>query len=100
MDDETKQYKIQIKGTAYTFRPLSDDDLANLQLIFHMNASTTRQLRAITAALKTSLGVDQWDELTDRLIAKEVTILDIAGDPVKKLIERQVKDRKADKADG
>jgi hypothetical protein len=95
MDDE-KRYTIQIKGTAYKFRPLPDEDLGRLQLIFNMNASVAKTLKAITAVLKESVGPEAWDELTDRLITKELTIHDIVGDPVKKLIERQLKDRKAD----
>lgn len=99
MDDDTKQYKIQIKGTAYSFRPIPDEDLGHLQLIFNMNASTGKTLKAITAVLKESVGAETWDELTDRLIAKELTIADIIGDPVRKLIDRQLKDRKAEKSD-
>lgn len=96
MDDD-KHYTIQIKGTAYKFRPIPDDELGRLQLIFNMNASVGKTLKAITAVLKQSVGADAWDDLTDKLITKELTIDDIVGAPVKKLIERQIKDRKTDK---
>jgi hypothetical protein len=97
--DDTKQYKIQIKGVAYTFSAMPDDDLANLQLIFNMNASVTKVLKAVTRVLRDSAGAEAWDELTDRLINKEITLDEMVTGPVKKLIERQVKDRKTDKSD-
>lgn len=92
MGDE-KQYTIQVKGTAYRFRPVSDDDLARVQIIFNMNASSHKMIKAITAILRDSLGTEQWDELTDRLISKDLDLSDIVVVPLKKLIEKQLKDR-------
>lgn len=97
--DDTKQYTIQIKGTAYKFKPLPEDDLARIQLVLNMNASVTKVLKAVTRMLRDSAGAEVWDELTDRLINEEVTLDEIVTAPIKKLIERQVKDRKTDKSD-
>ena len=97
--DDTKQYTIQIKGTAYKFRPIPDNDLVKIQLIFNMNASVAKTLKAVTLILKTSVGDDVWDELTDRLIVNEISVEDLVSGPIKKLIERQVKDRKTAKSD-
>lgn len=94
MDDD-KQYTIQIKGTAYKFRPIPDEDLARIQLVFNMNASLPKTLKAITRLLKESVGGEQWDALTDRLIDKEITLDEMVSLPIKRLVERQVKDAKA-----
>lgn len=98
MDDDTKRYKIQIKGTAYTFAPISDDDIGMIHLVFNMNASTAKTLKALTKIMKESTGSQQWDELTDRLIEKEITLEDLVK-PLKELLKRQTKDRVATQGD-
>lgn len=96
--DDTKQYKIQIKGTAYTFQPFPDEDIVKIQLVFNMNASTMKTIKAVTRILRDSAGVQQWDELTDRLIDGEITLEDLVK-PVKELLKRQARDRAADPGD-
>lgn len=98
MDDDTKRYKIQIKGTAYTFAPLPDEDLVKLQLIFNMSASPAKTVKALTRVLKASTGDLQWDELTDRLINDELTLEEMVVKPVKELMKRQTKDLKSETA--
>lgn len=89
---DSKQYTIQIKGTAYRFKPIPDDDIVRVQLIFNMNASPTKTVKAITRILKASAGDEQWDLLTDRLIEEEISLQDMVVTPVKELVKRQTKD--------
>ena len=96
MGDEIKQYKIQIKGSAYTFDAIPEIELGKIQMIFNMNASLTRTIKAVTRVLKASAGDEQWDALTDRLIEDEITLEDAILRPLKELLKRQAKDRQAE----
>ena len=96
--DDTKRYKIQIKGTAYSFSPIPDEDLGKIQVIFNMNASAAKTLKALTRILKNSAGAEQWDALTDRLIDDEIGLEEIIK-PAREILKRQVKDRTAAPAD-
>lgn len=91
MDDD-KQYTIQIKGTAYRFRPVPTEDLSMMIMVLNMGASQTKTLKALSRVVSNSAGAEQWDALTDRLIAGEVAIEEITVDVVKRLVARQNKD--------
>lgn len=95
MGDE-KQYTIQVKGTAYKFKPIPPEDLAMVIVVMNMNASQTKTVKAIAKAVSASAGAEQWDEITDRLIAGEVTLEEVTVGVVKRLIERQAKDKAED----
>lgn len=91
MDDD-KRYTIQIKGTAYRFKPISSEDLSMVVMVLNMGASQTKALKALSKVVSNSAGPEQWDALTDRLIASEVNIEEITVGVVKRLIERQKRD--------
>lgn len=91
MGDE-KHYTIQIKGKAYRFRPLPTEDLERVIMIRNMNVSEMKTIKALTRVLATSAGPEQWDEITDRYVAKEVELTDFTVDVFQKLIKRQDKD--------
>lgn len=94
MGDE-KQYTVQIKGTAYRFRPIPQDDLVMVTLVSNMGAHQTKTLKALSKVVASSAGPEQWDALTDRLIAGEVTIEEITVGVLKRVVERQTKDESA-----
>lgn len=87
MGDDT-YYTIQVKGTAYRFRPIPQDDLVMVLTVTNMGASAVKPLKALTRALADSAGAEQWDELTDRLIVKQVTPQDLM-DLFSELVKRQ-----------
>lgn len=70
MDD--KKIKVQVKGTAYTFKPLDMNEVARLGVIVAMDASQMILLKALLRIIQTAADKDEWDELTDRLAAHEV----------------------------
>lgn len=91
MGDE-KYYTIQIKGKAYRFKPLSTEDLERVIMIRNMSVSEMKTIRALTRVLSTSAGPEQWDDLTDRYVAKEIDLTDFTVAVFQKLIKRQDKD--------
>jgi hypothetical protein len=91
--DDSKQYTVQIKGTAYRFTPIPSDDFERVVMVMNMNASAPKVLKGLTSILKRSAGDDQWDAITDRLIAQELDIEDVTVKLFRKLIERQSKDQ-------
>lgn len=102
MDDDTTQdtYKTQIKGQAYAFRPFTDDELSLIVELKYMHASGDRYLDVVMKQLEEAAGKEQWEELTDRLVARDLGLNDLAG-AFKKLFERQLKAReKSAAADG
>jgi len=94
MGDE-KYYTIQVKGTAYRFRPVPDDDIARVVAVANMGASPVKPLKMIMKTLATSTGPEQWDAITDRLIKGELSVEDVSGKLFKKLIDRQKADQPA-----
>lgn len=92
MGDE-KYYTVQIKGTAYKFRPIPNDDLSMIMFVMNMNATGTKTLQALTRVLATSAGTDQWDAITDLLIAKKVTVEEVTVKLLEKIVGRQSKDK-------
>lgn len=85
MDDTTRTIKFQVKGQAYTFAPLTDDQQAAL-LLLPAGASGVRKMFRIA---EKSLGSDQYDQLTDRLIDPDdsLSLKDLS-----KMVERLVKE--------
>lgn len=96
---DDKQYTIQLKGTAYRFRPVPQDDLTMVVFVMNMGASGTKTLKALTQVLATSAGAEQWDKITDRLIAGEVTIQEVTVGLLEKIVKRQTKNGDAPTAD-
>lgn len=93
MDDDTKRYTIQIKGKAYQFKPIPSEDLSMVIMVLNMGASQTKTLKALSKVVANAAGPEQWDALTDRLIASEVNIEEITVGVMKRLVERQSKDK-------
>lgn len=91
MGDE-KQYTIQIKGTAYKFRPLPPEDLERVMMINSLNLSHLRVIKALTKVLANAAGPEQWDAITDRYVDGTITLHEMTVDVFKKLIKRQGKD--------
>lgn len=98
MGDE-KRYTIQIKGTAYKFKPIPDEDAARVVVVANMGATMTKPIKAIMKVLGDSAGPDQWDAITDRLISGELSVEDIGVGLFKTLMERQKRDSKGDGAE-
>lgn len=90
---DDKYYTIQIKGTAYRFSPLAEDDVARVVTVINMGASPVKSLKVIMKVLSTAAGAEQWDAITDRLIDGELAVEDISGKLFKKLMERQKADQ-------
>lgn len=94
MGDE-KQYTIQVKGTAYKFAPISSEDATMITAVINMNASPVKVIKAMTRVMGNSTGAEQWDVITDRLIAGEITLSDLM-EAFKKLSTKTSKDAPAD----
>lgn len=94
---DDKYYTIQVKGTAYRFQPIPDDDLERVGMIFNLSVSNQKVLKALTRTLAASAGEEQWDQITDRYVAKEITLQEMTSGIFSRLVERQKKD--ADPAD-
>lgn len=86
--DDTKHYTMQIKGTAYRFKPLPAAEIERVVVIMNMNANQTKTLRVLSRVLSESAGPEQWDALTDRLIAGEVELTEITVDVFKRLLKK------------
>lgn len=98
MGDE-KQYTIQIKGTAYRFKPLPPDDIERLMMVMHLGVSNSKVVRALTRVLAESAGPEQWDAITDRYMNGEILVQDFTTTVFEKLIKRQAKDKQPEQTD-
>lgn len=78
MGDETKQYKIQVKGTAYTCAPMPADDITMVVTVLSMGVSASQSIKALSGPLAASMGPDQFSALVDRIISKELTVTELA----------------------
>lgn len=94
MGDE-KYFTVQVKGTAYKFQPISQDDLAMIMFVMNMSATGTKTIKAVTKVLSESAGTEQWDAITDRLISGEVTIKEVSVSLLEKIVKRQKRDDSA-----
>lgn len=90
--DDTKHYTVQLKGTAYRFKPIPADDLALVIYVINMNVSGAKLLKAVSKILAESAGPEQWDALTDRLISKELDVRELTVGLLERLMKRQGKD--------
>lgn len=97
MGDE-KYYTVQVKGQAYRFRPLAPDSLERIALVQSMSVDQAKIIKAITLALAEASVGDSWGRLTDRWLAKELTIQESTVDLLKTLVDRQKADEKKSKA--
>ena len=94
MGDE-KYFTVQVKGTAYRFQPIPPDDLAMIMFVMNMGATGTKTIKAVAKVMSVSAGAEQWDAITDRLIAGEVTIKEVTVSLLEKIVKRQKKDEPA-----
>lgn len=94
MDDE-KYYTIQVKGTAYRFKPLSPDDIKRVVAIAQMDPTGLKSFKLLSHVLAKSAGTEQWGALLDRYLAGEVTEAEITAQVFGRLIKRQDKDATA-----
>lgn len=92
MGDE-KYYTIQVKGKAYRFKPLPAEDVERVMMINNLNVSNFKVISAITRVLKNSTGDEQWEEITDRYVNKDLTLREMTLDIFTKLVKRQGKDK-------
>lgn len=90
MDDDT-YFTIQVKGTAYRFDPIPDDEVTKLMVVLNMGASVDKSIKALMRTLGRAAGPDQWDEITDRLITGELTVNEVSVDLFKEIVKRQSK---------
>lgn len=91
MGDE-KYYTVQLKGTAYRFAPLPADDVKRLLTAMHLNLTGARLIKALTRLLAVSAGEEQWGQITDRFMAKELELEEFTVRLFERLIRRQDKD--------
>lgn len=94
MDDDTRVFKIQIKGTAYEFRPIPEDSLTRVHMMGSLSVSQLKVVKTLTAALAESAGPEQWDAITDRYGAGEVTEREITIDLYRSILERMSEETK------
>ncbi|MFI8294026.1 hypothetical protein ACIGBL_33310 [Streptomyces sp. NPDC085614] len=92
--DDTKTFKIQLKGKAYDWRPITSEQLERLQLVIAMQASNERMLRVVARILAESAGPEQWETLSDRIVDGEISMSELL-DHLQKVAARQAKDAKA-----
>jgi len=92
--DDTKTFKIQLKGRAYDWAPITPAQLERMQLVLAMDASSERILRVITRIVAASAGPEQWETLSDRIVDGEIGMDDLV-EHLHKVAQRMAKDTKA-----
>jgi hypothetical protein len=90
MGDET-YFTIQVKGTAYRFRPIPPEDLAMVMTVVNMGASQAKSLKALGRVLGDAAGAEQWDAISDRLIAREIMPAELS-EIFREVVKRQNED--------
>lgn len=98
MDNEPKTFKIQFKGTAYTFAEIPADDYTTLTVVLNMHASPLKAASSLFKVLSASAGADQWDKITDRFVAREVVVEDFVK-LFETILKKQIAAAKADQVD-
>lgn len=91
---DNKRYTIQVKGTAYRFQPIKNEDYERVALVKSLSADGTKLIKAVTRVLANSAGPEAWDELTDRYIDGEITLKELTVDVFEKLVKRQGADER------
>jgi hypothetical protein len=89
--DDTKYFTFQVKGQAYKLRAIHPDSAKMIATLRLMGASDERVTRAMFRVLERCSEAAQWDQLTDRLVAGEVSLEDFVS-LFKRLAERQAKE--------
>ena len=95
--DDNKYFTVQVKGTAYRFRPFTEKDLSKVQTLSLMGA-TVEMVKAAMTMVSVSVGPEQWAAIVKRVSDGEVVIGDLVS-VLKRVTDRQVKEaQSADKA--
>lgn len=89
---DDKYYTIQVKGEAYRFRAIDPEDFERIALVQSLSVNSGKTIKAVTNALSGCALDDAWGLLTDRYLAKEITLQELTTDILSKLIERQTAD--------
>lgn len=91
MGDE-KYYTIQIKGTAYRFKPLPPEDIKRVVMMSQMDPTGMKSFKLLCRILSESCGQETWATLLDRFLEGEVNERELSSDVFNKLLKRQDKD--------
>lgn len=92
MGDEKQTYfTIQLRGKAYRFKPIPTDDLERVVVVGNMGQNKIKVLKVMMHVLERSAGEEQWDEITDRLIAEELTTAEVSYKLFETIQERMLK---------
>lgn len=98
MGDE-KYYTIQVKGTAYRFKPLLETDIKRVVMMSQMDPTGMKSFKLLCRVLSDSCGHTAWSSLLDRFLTGELNERDLSSDVFNKLLKRQDKDSKDGTAD-
>lgn len=90
MGDEQKYFTIQVKGEAYRFTPVSEDDSVMIQTLVSMGAGQNKLLKGLMRILRDASTEEQWDKLSDRVVDREISLPEMMG-AFKRLSERTAK---------
>lgn len=92
MGDEKQTYfTVQLGGEAYRFKPIPEDDLERVVVVGNMGAGNIKVLKVMMHVLGNSAGEEQWGEITDRLIAGELTTAQVSYKLFETIRDRMVK---------
>lgn len=92
MGDEKQTYfTVQLGGKAYRFKPIPEDDLERVVVVGNMGAGNIKVLKVMMHVLGNSAGEEQWDEITDKLIAGELTTAQVSYKLFETIRDRMVK---------
>lgn len=92
MGDEKQTYfTVQLRGKAYRFKPIPNDDLERVVVVGNMSHNKMKVLKAMMHVLERSAGEEQWSEITDRLISGELTTAEVSYKLFQTLQERAAK---------
>lgn len=83
MDDTSRSITFQVKGKPYRFAPLTEDQITALMML-----SGTRGSARLFKVMALSMGDEQYDAITDRLVDPDDSL---STKDIGKLMERLVK---------
>lgn len=92
--DDTTYFTIQVKGEAYRFAPLPEDDVERVVMILEMSTTPQRVLKALTRVMAASAGAEGWDKLTDLYVTKQVELSEITTDLFETILKRMAEAKK------
>lgn len=96
---DDKYYTIQIKGTAYRFRPVTPEAFERIALVQSMSVDQAKVIKAVSQALSTAAMGDAWDKITDRWVSGELTTEQATVGILKTLVDRQKEEKKKPKGE-